>query len=140
MPNDLVRWGGSSRPLDTNDSARAVNENDKGTDPAEDWDLPPEEMGYGPRLTAGPIHDAPVRRAAAAAEGDAARARTHGDEAFAVLRETDAKDLHQSAWDWGDGRTWLWIAAMFFGFLLLVALCYFLPYGRHASPPPIRVY
>jgi hypothetical protein len=74
------------------------------------------------------------------AEGDVAEARVRGDKTFAELRRTDASELRQDRLDWGDRRTWAILFAMFFGFLLLVAVCYFLPAGRHAAPPPIRIY
>ena len=136
MPNELVRWGGGDgRRSETADLGRYEQ-------PEEEWDLPPTALGYGPRGGAdtGPVHDAHIQRAAEKAESDAARARREGDTAFAVLRESDAGDLRQTMWDWGDLRTWLWFAAMFFGFLLLVAVCYFSPEGRHASPPMARLY
>ena len=111
-------------------------------DPEEEWDLPPTDLGYGPRDAAdtGPVHDAQSRHAAAIADADAAQARRQGDLGFALIRESDAGDLRQTLWDWGDLRTWLWFGAMFFGFLLLVAICYFMPEGRHASPPMARFY
>ena len=104
--------------------------------------LPPEEMGFGqrPNPVGFALHMRRMFAEVNEAEEDASQARQKGDATFAAVRETDAEELTQTRWDWGDLRTWLWIAAMFFGFLLLVALCYFLPEGRHASPPPIRVY
>ncbi len=103
------------------------------------WDRPPvaENLRRDPVVPEG---------AARGADTDAAQARTRGDGTFAVQREADAADLRQKRWDWGDARTWVWIAAMCLGFLALTALVYFLPMGRHnqndgpAPTPPIRVY
>ena len=135
MPNDLVPLSPSPE-----DNAEPIppRHYEADEEAVEEWDLPPEEMGYGPRPDgAGPD---PMPRAAQKATDDASRARSLGDTTFAAVREGDAGDLTQSRWDWGDLRTWLWFGAMFFGFLILVALCYFLPEGRHASPPPARLY
>lgn len=99
------------------------------------WDLPPSED---------PVDGGALRRRsqyqAEAAERQAARGRAQGDETYAYVREEDAKDLRQNGWGSGDARTWTWVAVMCIGFLLYAALIYFLPYGRHAAPPPVRVY
>ncbi|MBV9848677.1 MAG: hypothetical protein JO250_03210 [Armatimonadetes bacterium] len=106
-----------------------------------EWDYPPtgdpRESFEAARV---------ARHHARLAEEDAHRAHRRGDTGFAVLRAADAGDNRQAAWDWGDLRTWAVIWAMFFGFLLLVAFVYFLPYGRHNQDdgptpvPNIRVY
>lgn len=136
MANDLVRRNGSDSDGDGRAEPNALGHY---ADTDQDWDLPPEQTGYGWASTH-PLHTARTEHAAQQADADVRRARAHGDHSFAALREEDAADLRQKRWDWGDLRTWLWIAGMCIGFLLIVALCYFLPYGRHASPPPIRVY
>lgn len=106
-----------------------------------EWDLPPAEVPWEGFEAA-----RQARRAALKAEEDAAWARRHGLIGFAILRESDAADSHQSRWDWGDLRTWAIIGAMFFGLLLVVAAVYFMPHGRHnqndgpLSVPNIRVY
>jgi hypothetical protein len=133
MPNELVTQRPAQQEPPSIDYGRDLD--------GEEWDLPPEAMGYGPRPpAAGPVHTPRTIAAAQRAAQDASQARQEGDPEFASARESDASELTQTRWDWGDVPTWLWFAAMFFGFLLLVALCYFLPEGRHASPPPIRVY
>ena len=92
-----------------------------------DWNLPPENVPWEGFAAA-----RRARRAAQRAEEQAEHARRHGLPGFAVLREADAGDNRQEGWgDWGDFRTWAIIAAMFFGFLLLVAFVYFSPTGRH---------
>ncbi len=108
----------------------------------EEWDLPPEDVPWEGFQAA-----RRARRAAENADYDARWARRHGLPGFAALRASDAEDNRQQGWgDWGDLRTWLIIAAMFFGFLLFTAFVYFSPTGRHnqndgpMSVPPIRVY
>ncbi len=146
MANELVRLNNLVREDESRNGRRddfaAPNAMGHGADAAEEWDLPPEQMGYGRRAGAHPQpeHGPHVQRAARRADDDAARARARGDDEFATIRESDAADLRQSALDWGDLKTWLWIGGMCIVFLLMVALCYYLPYGRHASPPPIRIY
>lgn len=132
MANDLVRWRNGSAPA----AAPA---------PRSEWNLPPE---LDPSTPPPGLH--PDNAAAREAAADAARGRRRGDTPYAVTREEDAADLTQSPWDWGDRRTWLWIAAMCLGFLLFTAFVYFLPQGQHnqsdggntgGSPTPaIRVY
>lgn len=133
MATDLVRWGGwdddtDGREPDTYDTA-------------DQWDRPPqaeENKGTARRGKRG--------GSAQVADQDAASARKRGDGTFAVERETDAAEHRQSAWDWGDARTWLIIGAMCLGFVLLSLSVYFLPHGRHnqndgpAPTPTIRVY
>jgi len=105
----------------------------------DEWDRPPLAENNG----RGPVRQ---ERDARDAERDASHARVRGDHTFAVQREADAGDLRQKRWDWGDLRTWVWIAAMCLGFLVLVAFVYYLPYGRHNQTdgpkptPDIRVY
>ncbi len=120
------------------------------------WDLPPE---YDPTVAelASPHKDGRERtprqkqiNTNRSAERDARFYEDRGDHEFAALRDLDASEHKQSRYDWGDTRTWLWIAAMFFGFLLLVCFVYYMPYGRHnqadggnqgGNPTPtIRVY
>ena len=105
----------------------------------DEWDCPP----IAENRQRGPVRQ---EEAAQNAEKDASRARARGDGTFAAQRESDAGDLRQNRWDWGDARTWVWIAAMCLGFLALVAVVYFLPTGRHNQndgpmpTPTIRVY
>ena len=108
----------------------------------EQWNLPPTG---DPREAFETARNA--RHHARRADEDAEHARQHGRPGFAALRESDADDNRQSGWgDWGDFRTWAIIAAMFVGFLLVVALVYFSPTGRHnqndgpLSVPPARLY
>lgn len=127
---------------------RVENAEPNTEDDGVEWDLPP----VGTVAQSGPIgnelgSDVGTQRrqkrgyTASAADKDAEQARARGnDDAFAVVRETDAAEHRQGPWGSGDARTWAWIAVMFFGFLLFTAFIYFLPYGRHAAPPPIRVY
>ena len=130
MATDLVRWG------------NAPDDDDTGNE--DEWDRPPTE----PRPTShsGPVHDGKIEAGARRADRDAAHAEARGDLSFAKMREGDAADLRQSRWDWGDGRTWAWIIGMCIGFLLVSALVYHMPYGRHnqndgpAPTPTIRVY
>lgn len=106
-----------------------------------EWDLPPEAMGYGNRAGySGPVHDAKQRKAARHADAQAVKARAEGDTAFAGMREEEAKEYRQEKWDLGDWRTWGILFAMAIGFLVLVAICYYVPEGRHASPPLARFY
>ncbi len=105
------------------------------TGEGEIWDLPPTDS----RDANGALRRQ-SEHGAAVADRQAAQGRAEGDETYAVTREEDAADLRQGRWGRGDARTWAWIALMCVGFLLLTALMYFLPYGRHAAPPPIRVY
>lgn len=139
MANDLVRWG----RLD-GDGYRDFRETDT-VDDNEQWDLPPDQ----PRPRADST--SPMRRrksggAAAAADADAADARKRGDYVFAFTREGDAADYRQTAWDWGDLRTWMIIAGMCLGVFLFTAFVYFMPQGRHNQndgpepTPKIRVY
>ncbi len=146
MAHDLVRWHNAPPPPAPPDTI----------DEGETWNLPPEadlSDGGGTRPQAsntGTARRTARPSSAATADRDAAHARQRGDDTFASLRATDAAEQRQSNWDWGDAKTWLWIAAMFFGFLLLVACVYYLPYGRHnqadggntsgAPTPTIRVY
>ena len=133
MANDLVRWGGW-------DEDRSGGNPDT-SDPADQWDRPPEaESNRGTsrrRKRGGSAHEA---------DQDAAAARRRGDGTFAVERETDASEHRQSAWDWGDARTWLIIGAMCVGFLLFSLWVYVMPHGRHNQndgpnpTPTIRVY
>ncbi len=99
------------------------------------WDLPPSED---------PVDADALRRhsqnRADVADRQAARGRAQGDATYAYIREEDAKDLRQHGWGSGDARTWGWIALMCIGFLLVAAVIYYMPYGRHAAPPPVRVY
>ena len=132
MATDLVRWG--NRP----DGDGGVGDDE------DEWDRPPTD----PRSVwhPGPIHDNRSETGARRADRDASRAAARGDLSFAKLREGDAADLRQSRWDWGDLRTWIWIAAMCLGFLLFGAFTYYMPQGRHnqtdlpAPTPTIRVY
>lgn len=120
------------------------------------WDLPPE---YDPAVAdyARPHKDGAPRNPRQkrintnqGAERDAHVAEQQGDHEFAAVRSTDAAEHRQARYDWGDTRTWLWIAAMFFGFLILVGIVYYMPYGRHNQAdggnqgghptPTIRVY
>lgn len=105
----------------------------------DEWDRPPlaENSRHRPMRQDG---------AARSTQQEATQAYTRGDGAFASQRQTDAGEKRQRQWDWGDARTWVWIASMCLGFLALVALVYFLPYGRHNQTdgpmptPTIRVY
>ncbi len=139
MANDLVRWGS----LDS-DGYRERNESDT-QDDNEQWDTPPDQ----PRPRTDGFTPMRRRRAGFAADHavqDAADARLRGDNEFAFTREGDAADHRQSAWDWGDLRTWLIIAGMCLAVFLFTAFVYFMPEGRHAQSdgaepvPPIRVY
>jgi len=132
MATDLVRWGNA--PDD--DGAQDGEE--------DEWDRPPTDPRHGPHP--GPIHDNKSESGARRADRDASRAEAKGDASFAKTREGDAADLRQSRWDWGDARTWIWIAAMCIGFLLVGAFTYYMPQGRHnqndgpTPTPTIRVY
>ena len=42
--------------------------------------------------------------------------------------------------DWGDRRTWLIIAALFFFSIILATLTYVMPKGRVAEQPGIHTY
>lgn len=139
MANDLVRWG----RLD-NDGYRERYETDT-QDDNEQWDTPPDQ----PRPRSD--ESVPLRRrrsghAAAIADRDAADARNRGDNEFAFTRESDAADHRQTAWDWGDLRTWLIIGGMCAGVFLFTAFVYFMPHGQHGQNdgpepvPHIRVY
>jgi hypothetical protein len=132
MATDLVRWGNAP-------------DGDGGRDKEEDeWDRPPTD----PRSVwhPEPIHDGKSEYGARRADRDAFHAEARGDASFAATREGDAADLRQSRWDWGDARTWIWIAAMCVGFLLVGAFTYYMPQGRHnqndgpTPTPTIRVY
>lgn len=126
MANDLVRWGRGD---------------DGEQDGDEGWDLPPTDD-----RAPGASQPRKEHGAAKNADRDADAARRRGDGGFAVHRETDAAEHRQSAWDWGDARTWLILFGLCFVFLLMSAAVYFLPFGRHnqndgPSPTPeIRVY
>ncbi len=132
MATDLVRWGN----MPDDDGARDED--------VEEWDRPPTDPRPNPH--SGPIHDNRSESGARRADQDASQAKARGDVSFAKMREGDAADLRQSRWDWGDLRTWIWIAAMCLGFLLFGAFVYFMPQGRHnqtdgpAPTPTIRVY
>lgn len=132
MATDLVRWGNA--PDD--DGARDKDE--------DEWDRPP--TAPRPSSRSGPIHDGKSEFGARRADRDASHAEARGDASFAAVREADAADLRQTRWDWGDARTWIWIAAMCVGFLLVGAFVYYMPQGRHnqtdlsAPTPTIRVY
>ncbi len=139
MANELVRWGG----LDA-DGYFERHEPDT-IDDNEQWDMPPDQ----PRPRTDNNFSAQRRRtghAADVAEADAADARRRGDKDFAFTRESDAADLRQSPWDWGDFRTWAIIVGMCVGVFLFTAFVYFMPHGRHAQNdgpepvPDIRVY
>lgn len=105
----------------------------------DEWDRPP--VAENPRQ--GPTYRPQEARNA---DMDARTAHRAGDGTFAAQREEDAADLRQRRGDWGDVRTWLWIAAMCLGFLAVVAVVYYLPFGRHnqndgpTPTPSIRVY
>lgn len=99
------------------------------------WDLPPEDS---PTDADALRHQSEER--AAVADRQAARGHAAGDGTFAYIREEDAKDFRQRGWGSGDARTWGWVALMCIGFLIVAAIIYFMPYGRHAAPPPVRVY
>lgn len=148
MVNDLVRINYPTLPEEP--PVPVADEN------GEAWDLPPE---YDPSLAQyAPPHldgqkQTPRQKRINTnhqAEHDAHDADKRGDSGFAVLRETDASEHKQARYDWGDTRTWLWIAAMFFGFLILVFFVYYMPFGRHNQAdggnqgghptPPIRVF
>ncbi len=148
MPNDLVHLNLQPTPKVT--PVPLTDENGVA------WDLPPE---YDPTVAdyARPHKDGQQRtprqeriNSDPKARHDADVAEQRGDYEFAALRSNDASEHRQSRYDWGDTRTWLWIAAMFFGFLLLVAFVYYMPYGRHNQAdggnqgghptPTIRVY
>ncbi len=148
MPNDLVRLNLPPQP-----QGPLIPTADENGEP---WDLPPD---YDPSVAqyARPQLDGEKRTSRQKrintnhqAQQDAQEAEDRGDHGFAVIRETDAAEHKQSRYDWGDARTWLWIGAMFFGFLLLVAFVYYMPYGRHNQAdggnrggqptPTIRVY
>lgn len=123
MANDLVR---QYRPDGDDREGEAA-------DGGETWDMPPvDDAGTARHVKRGYRADV--------AERDAAAARRRGDDTFAAIRETDAAEHRQGPWDWGDARTWLILFAMFFGFLAVAALCYYMPQGQHASPPPFRGY
>ncbi len=139
MANDLVRWGSFD-----SDGYRERHETDT-QDDNEQWDMPPDQPR--PRMDQTvPMRRRRAGRAADIADEDAADARKRGDKAFAFTREGDAADLRQSAWDWGDLRTWLIIGGMCAAVFLFTAFVYFMPQGRHAQDdgaepvPHIRVY
>ena len=126
MTTDLVRWTHPDQDGDeTNDS---------------EWDLPPTNPYPKTPHTPGSEH------AARQAERDSAKANRRGDSSFAAVREVDAGEQRQRRWDWGDGRTWAWIAGICVAFLLFCLFVYVLPQNRHnqndlpAPTPPIRVY
>ncbi len=147
MAHDLVRWRNALPPPPPAGDT---------TDDGDTWNLPPADDlsgrgGTRPEASnMGTARRTPRPASAAAADRDAAHAQQRGDDTFASLRATDAAEQRQSMWDMGDLKTWLWIAAMFFGFLLLVACVYYLPHGQHnqsdggnsggAPTPTIRVY
>lgn len=139
MANDLVRWG----PLD-GDGYPERDEPDT-QDDNEQWDTPPDQPRPR-RDPAAPIRPRRSGQAAGIADQDAADARSRGDKEFAFTRESDAADLRQTPWDWGDLRTWLIIGGMCVGVFLFTAFVYFMPEGRHAQNdgaepvPHIRVY
>lgn len=139
MANDLVRWGGFDA-----DGYRERYETDT-QDDNEQWDAPPDLPR--PRTDrAIPMRRRRAGHAADIADDDAADARNRGDKEFAFTRESDAADLRQSPWDWGDLRTWLIIGGMCVGVFLFTAFVYFMPHGQHAQNdgaepvPHIRVY
>ena len=148
MANELVRLNLPPTP-----QGPVISPTDENGEP---WDLPPD---YDPTTAdyARPHQDGQKRTPRQKrintdhnAEQDADDAEDRGDHGFAVIRETDAAEHKQARYDWGDARTWLWIAAMFFGFLILVFFVYYMPYGRHNQAdggnqggqpaPTIRVY
>ena len=135
MATDLVRWGYTP---DGDGGRDSENEEE------DEWNRPPVDPR--PHRRSGPVHDGRSEFGAARADRDVADASARGDVSFAKLREADAADLRQSRWDWGDLRTWTWIVGMCIGFLLVGALIYYMPYGRHnqndgSNPTPsIRVY
>lgn len=135
MRNELIHLG---RPGgddgDGHHEKAFTNTWEEGFGEDEEWDLPPIDP------VPGPVHDRQSRSAARHAEQQAAAARRRGDTTFAHIREGDAGDLRQGRLDWGDARTWLWIAGMCALFLGFALLCYYMPYGRHASPPGARYY
>jgi hypothetical protein len=139
MANDLVRWG----RLD-GDGYRERYEPDT-QDDNEQWDTPPDQPRPR-RDPASPIRPRRSGQAADIADRDAADARRRGDKEFAFTRESDAADLRQTPWDWGDLRTWLIIGGMCVGVFLFTAFVYFMPHGQHAQNdgaepvPHIRVY
>ena len=138
MANDLVRWG----PLD-GDGYRERDEPTHRTTTSSGIRRRTSRARAGSCRT-----DAPRRagQAAGIADQDAADARKRGDKEFAFTRESDAADLRQTPWDWGDLRTWLIIGGMCVGVFLFTAFVYFMPEGRHAQNdgaepvPHIRVY
>ena len=71
---------------------------------------------------------------------EAEDAERHGDMKRARGRRQDAEENLQQIWDWGDLRTWLVIAFMFFFGIALACTAYVLPHGRDAAPPPIYVH
>ena len=139
MANDLIRWHGPGGD-GYSQSPRSDTEDDN-----DQWDTPPDQPAR-----ANPNFKTQRRMKdgydARTADEDAADARSRGDTTFAVLRETDAAEHRQSNWDWGDFRTWAIIFGMCAAYLLISAMIYFLPQGRHnqkdgpLSTPPIRVY
>lgn len=124
MANELVRWYGPD-----GDGYHGVTSDDQ-HDNSEQWDTPPDQPAR-----ADPNYKTQRRMkegySAQAADRDAADARSRGDTGYAVLRETDAAEHRQSTWDWGDLRTWAIIFGMCAAYLLMSALIYFLPHGRH---------
>ncbi len=132
MATDLVRWG------------NVPNNGNAQDEEGDEWDRPPTDPR--PNSRSGPVHDNKSEGGARRADQDASHAEARGDQSFAKTREGDAADLRQSRWDWGDLRTWTWIAAMCLGFLLVGAFVYFMPQGRHnqtdlpAPTPTARFY
>ena len=58
--------------------------------------------------------------------------------AVVVLQGAKIKTRAESdpKFNFGDVKTWAILAGIFIGFLILAAVCYFLPQGQHASPHP----
>lgn len=140
MANDLVRWGNVPGDDGERDNAHDEEHDEEGVE----WDRPP----VVPRLqrNPAPIYNGKSERSARRADWDAFDAASRGDYSFSKLREADAAEHRQSRWDWGDLRTWVWIVGMCIGFLLVGALTYYMPQGRHNQndgpdpTPSIRVY
>ena len=139
MANELIRWHGRG-----GDHYHQFPGGDT-EDENEQWDTPPDQPGRS-----NPNYKTQRRTkegyVSESADRDAADARSRGDDAFASIRETDAAEHRQTRWDWGDFRTWAVIFSMCAAYLLVSALVYFLPQGRHnqkdgpVSTPTIRVY
>ena len=152
MANDLIRFRGpggdgpddNGRHAPDSDGYHGLTGDDT-TDDNEQWDTPPDAPARSD-----PNYNTQRRKKegyiADAADRDAADARSRGDEAYAVLRETDAAEHRQTMWDWGDFRTWAIIFGMCAAYLLMSAVIYYMPHGRHAQNdgaapvPTIRVY